>query len=79
MRHRGDVQLPLNPVDDRERLFAGASPGPVRDRAEIRMQLPQSGNRFFEQAPLGILRLGGEELKRDHRTAIHLRLVEDVA
>ena len=79
MRHRRDLVLPLNPVDDGKRLVAGASPGPIGNRAEIRLQLPQGGNRFLEQGPVGILRPGGEELEGDHRAAICVRLFEDVA
>ena len=46
--------LPLNPIDDRQRLLAGAPAGAVGDRAEIGIELAQCRESSFpgERAPL---------------------------
>jgi hypothetical protein len=79
MRHRRDPMLTLNPVDNPQGLFARAPPGAVGDRAEIWIELVQGRNRLFQQCALSRFRLGGKEFEGEHGTALHPRVLEDVA
>src|SRR4030095_4887785 len=63
VRHRGDLVLALNAVDDAECLVASAAAGAVCDRAEIRVQRSERRNGFFEKRPLSLIGLRGKELE----------------
>jgi len=79
MRHRGDLLLPLDPVDDRERLLARPAAGAVGDRAEVGVELPQRRDRLLEQRAFALVGPGGEELERHHGPAGDPRGLENVA
>ena len=61
--HRRQALVALNPIDDHQRLLAGTPAGAVRHRAEIGIELAESGNRLLEQRALSLLGLRGEELE----------------
>jgi hypothetical protein len=79
VRHRGDLVLALNPIDDAERLVAGAAAGAVGHGTEVRVQCAEGGNGFLEERPLAFIGLCREELERDDRAAHRAGVREDVA
>ena len=66
MRHCGQAVLPLDAIDDHERLVARAATGAIRDRAEVRFQRHQGGQRSFKQSAVAFLRFRGKELEGDY-------------
>ena len=79
MRHGGQLLLALNPIDDGQRLLAGAAAGAIGDRAEIRAQFAERGNRLLEEDTLALVGPRRKELERDRRAAILPGLGQDVA
>src|SRR6266704_824324 len=65
--HAGQAVLPLDAVDDPQRLVAGAASGAVSHRAIIGPGLQQRRQRFLQQVALALVGLWRKELKRDHR------------
>ena len=78
MRHRRNPELPLDPVDDRERLLARAPAGAVGDGTEVGVELSQSRDRLLQQHSLRFLRLRRKELEGEDRPSGRPRRGEDV-
>src|SRR5262249_27739558 len=69
VRHSCQTVLTLDPVDNHQRLIARAATGSISDRTKIRPRLNKRRDRFPQQIPVTLLRLGREELKGDHRSS----------
>src|SRR5213082_3513914 len=68
VRHGGEAVLPLNAVHDRQRLVPRAAARAVGDGTEIRLELPQRGDRLFEKDALALFGLGRKKHEGDDRT-----------
>ena len=79
VRHGGEALLALYAIDDRQRRLAGAAAGAVGDRAEVRLQRAQRGDRLLEQRPFALGRLGRKKLEGNHRPARLARGGKDIA
>ena len=79
MRHRGELELALDAVDDAERFVARAAAGSISHRAIIRTELHQFRHGFLKQGPLALRRFGRKELERQSRTALGLAARMNVA